>query len=384
MRIAIQAESLVGGLSSHHAGISRYSVMIIDHLLRIGDDHEWHLLVNPAFDIPEHWTRLPNFRFRKIGPKFRIWRAIFRTPYLLRHGIDVLFSITGPMCTHRLVKQAYTVHDLFPFDHPEVFPDDRIGLIQWLAEHQLRHADLLFAVSHDTKNRVLERYPNRRPEDIIVTPNGPGNILPRVDRSEVDATKLGEIGVPFERYFFTLGTLEPRKNLERLFEAMALVRSRPEYADVGLCVGGGKGWKESPLFKKVEDMRLQDAVCFLGYVPDEHLPYLFARSEAAICASIDEGFGIPVLEAMLYGAPVLSSDRGALTEVGGDAALYFDPFDVKSMADHMISVLKGERDRQKWIEDGLAQAAKFSWEETAKVTLEGLIGLGAKPSKRPD
>lgn len=381
MRIAIQAESLVGGMSSHHAGISRYTVMIIDHLLKIGDEHEWHLLVNPAFELPAEWTRRPNFRYRMIGPKFRVWRAILRTPYLLRHKIDVLFSITGPMCTHRLVKQAYTVHDLFPFDHPEVFPDDRIGLIQWLAEHQLKHADLLFAVSNDTKQRVLQRYPNRRPEDIIVTPNGPGNTLPRVERSAITSGRLRELGVPYERYFFTLGTLEPRKNLERLFEAVALLRSNQAFSDVGLCVGGGKGWKESPLFKKVEDLGMQDAITFLGYVPDEHLPVLFAGSEAAICASIDEGFGIPVLEAMLYGTPVLSSNKGALPEVGGDAAIYFDPFDVEAMVSSMMMVLNGELDRQKSIQDGLTQAAKFSWDRTAQLTMDGLLRLGAKASK---
>lgn len=381
MRIAIQAESLVGGMSSHHAGISRYTVMIIDHLLKIGDEHEWHLLVNPAFELPAEWTSRPNFHFVKIGPKFRIWRALLRTPYLLRHKIDVLFSITGPMCTHRLVKQAYTVHDLFPFDHPEAFPDDRIGLIQWLAEHQLKHADLLFAVSNDTKKRVLLRYPSRRDQDIIVTPNGPGNTLPRADRNQITPEVLRSIGVPHRRYFFTLGTLEPRKNLERLFEAFALIRKQEVFGDVGLCVGGGKGWKESPLFRKVEDLGLQQAITFLGYVPDEHLPVLFAGAEAAICASIDEGFGIPVLEAMLYGAPVLSSNKGALPEVGGEAAVYFDPFDVKGMADSMQSVLEGSLNREKCIENGLLQAQKFSWERTASLTLEGLLRLGAKASK---
>lgn len=378
MRFAIQADSLVGGKNYRHAGVGRYSYMIIDHLIRMGANHQWHILLNPAFEIPAEWLELPNCRFSRVGPKFRIWRGLIRTPYLLWHRIDALHVVSGPLCNHRMIRQAYTVHDLFPFDYPEVFPDDMIGRMQTMAEQQILRADLLFSVSQNTKDRVMQRYPQIPSDRIVVTPNGPGHVAGAVDRAAIAPERLRELGVPFARYFFTLGTLEPRKNLGALFEAMALVRKKPGCEDVGLCVAGGKGWKDSAVFSRVRELGLEDAIAFLGYVPDEDLPELFAAASATVCASIDEGFGIPVLEAMLYGSPVATSNRGALPEVGGDAVVYFDPMDVEEMSDALASMIDGRVDTEGLRSRGIARAQRFTWESTAKTTLAELEKLASR------
>lgn len=376
MKIGIQAENLTGGKNATHAGIGRYTFMIIDHLLRIGDAHEWHLFTPPGFEPPDHWIAKPNFRHKFLGPKYRIWRAFKRLPYCVFNRISVWFVLSGPMMNHKLVRQAATVHDLFPFDYPEFFPEALSDLRIKFAQGQVTQSDLIFAVSENTKSRIVDRF-KIDPEKIVVTPNGPGNIGELVPRASMTSARKRELGVPFDRYFFTLSTLEPRKNLDRLIQAMALLRQNPAYSDIGLAVGGGKGWKESSIFETVKQLGLEDAIAFLGYVPDENLPALFAGSEAAVCASIDEGFGIPILEAMLYGAPVVTSNRGALPEVGGDAVAYFDPMEPQAIADALASMVDGSRDLSAMTAQGFERAKLFTWEDSAQKTLKALERLGA-------
>lgn len=375
MRIALQAENLTGGKNATHAGIGRYTFMIIDRMLKIGDRHEWHLFVPPEFEAPDEWLARPNFTLSRLGPKYRVWRAFVRAPLCLLKRIDVFFVLSGPMMNHKLFKQATTIHDLFPFDYPEFFPDLYSDLRIKFALAQVHKSDLIFAVSENTKQRIVARF-NVDSNKIVVTPNGPGNIGALVDPASVTAETLQTLGVPWRRYFFTLSTLEPRKNLERFLHAFAKLRENPSFHDIGLAVGGGKGWKESTIFETVKSLGLEDWVAFLGYVPDEALPTLFAGAEATICASIDEGFGIPVLEAMMYGSPVLSSDRGALREVGGEAAVYFDPMDPDGMAKVIGDFLSGKHDRARMVAVGFERSKLFSWEDSAATTLRELEKLG--------
>jgi glycosyltransferase involved in cell wall biosynthesis len=165
--------------------------------------------------------------------------------------------------------------------------------------------------------------------------------------------------------------LEPRKNLTGLVKALDILRSDPMFADVKLMVAGGKGWKYQQVFDLVETLGLQDAIRFLGYVPDENLPALFARCEAYVCASITEGFGMPVLEAMIAGAPIVASNGGAIPEVAGDLARYFDPTDPGDIARALREQLLST-DREQKVADGFERAKKFTWERCAQLTIEGI------------
>jgi glycosyltransferase involved in cell wall biosynthesis len=187
-----------------------------------------------------------------------------------------------------------------------------------------------------------------------------------VNPQTVSDDDLRRLGVPYDRYFFALGTLEPRKNLVMLFEALALLPS-----DVCLAIAGGKGWKDSPIFARIEELGIAHRVAFLGYVPDADLPKLFARAEAFVFPSLYEGFGMPVLEAMLAGSPVLAADRPAMREVGGDAAQYFDPESPEDIARALHQPL----DRTQMVHRGLARAGTFTWETAATKTLDVLRSI---------
>jgi glycosyltransferase involved in cell wall biosynthesis len=374
MRIGIQAESLKGGKGASHAGIGRYSEMILHHLFQIGSEHEFVVFVPSDFEPTSRLEGFQNARFVRFGHRYRIWRIFKRTPLCLKHRIEVFFNLSGPMFNVPLFPQACTIHDLFPFDYPEMFPDEAIKGMQALLAQQCRKADRLFAVSENTKQRIIERF-GRRDDDIIVTPNGPGNVSTPSTYESVSAERLQALGIPFQRYFFTLGTVEPRKNLIVAVQALAELRRQAEFANVGLVVGGAKGWKDSQLAAEVERLGLKDAVIFLGFVETEDLPDLFARAEAFICPSLDEGFGIPVLEAMMYGAPVVTSHAGALPEVGGDSVLYFDPRNASEAAAQMGRILSDPELQADLRHKGLERSKLFSWERTASLTLQGLLDL---------
>ncbi|HUW10077.1 MAG TPA: glycosyltransferase family 1 protein, partial [Anaerolineae bacterium] len=169
------------------------------------------------------------------------------------------------------------------------------------------------------------------------------------------------------RYVVHVGTIEPRKNLVRLVNAIQQVRgSLPE---IGLVIVGKKGWLYGEFYELVAGLPAE-AVISLGYVSDEDLPAVYGG--AALCAvpSLYEGFGLPVLEAMACGTPVVCSHTSSLPEVGGDAPAYFDPEDTDAMAEVMRRALEDRQLQREMSEKGLAQAASFSWERAAQETMK--------------
>jgi glycosyltransferase involved in cell wall biosynthesis len=185
-----------------------------------------------------------------------------------------------------------------------------------------------------------------------------GNKFPVTDRVDPD----GRDG------FLFVGTIEPGKNLPLVLEAFA--RFRAGSGGGLLRVAGAMGWKQSGLPALIDSLGIADAVEFLGYVPDADLPALYARSIALIQASTYEGFGLPVIEAMASGCPVISARNSGLIEAGGDAALFFQTNDREGLEERM-SALAGDRAlRERCIRLGCGHARKFTWEKTAREALE--------------
>jgi glycosyltransferase involved in cell wall biosynthesis len=164
-----------------------------------------------------------------------------------------------------------------------------------------------------------------------------------------------------------VGTIEPRKNLIRLLEAVHRLRAKGE--DVRLVIVGSKGWLYQGFFQRLEELALRDAVQLTGYVPDADLPAVYSGAKLVVVPSLYEGFGLPVLEGMACGTPVVCSNASSLVEVGREAAHYFDPRDVAAMADTILDGWRNESQREKMREQGLQRAAQFAWARTAERTL---------------
>ncbi|MBV9789225.1 MAG: glycosyltransferase family 4 protein [Chloroflexi bacterium] len=177
------------------------------------------------------------------------------------------------------------------------------------------------------------------------------------------------------RFLLSVGTLEPRKNIVTLIRAYAKAKDR---LDLPLLIGGGKGWLYDEMFALVQELGLQQDVRFIGFIPSEQLQLYYAAATAFVYPSLYEGFGLPLLEAMSVGTPVVSSDAGALVEVVGDAALIVPATDVTQMAEALVRITQDEPLRSELRAKGLARAQQFSWQATAKQTLRWLNELARR------
>ncbi len=366
MRIGLQAFALQTADDFRKAGVARYTVRMVRAFLETAPQHEYVIFVRPTLEAPAEWTRFPNVKVVRTWPKTRSWNLVGRELEPVRHRLDAYLAFTGTLPRLSTCLRAGTVHDIFFLTHPDLYTEEDRRIHTGQGVSLIRRADLLFAVSEFTKAEVV-RVLGVPPARIVVAPNGPGN-----DIAPLDAATAPDPGLPFRRYILTLSTVEPRKNLPRLIEAFGRLAFDPALADVGLVVGGGKGWKAEAVYETVARLGLESRVAFLGYVPDADLPSLFAHCELFALASTAEGFGIPVLEAMLAGAPVVCSNGGALPEVAGDAARYFDPLSVDSTTAALRDALEDPRPRDFWTVPALRRAQGFTWERSVGIMLEAL------------
>jgi len=353
MKLGIGAVGLPSQADFRKAGTARYALQVVEHMARLEPESEFNVFVAHDFGRPEEW-RADNIVLQPVT-KYRLHWAL--SGWKARSlGCQAWFAPTYEIARGPWLPQVAMIHDLFPLTNPEWFSEPDLSRAREAIDRSCGKGKPLFANSEDTAQRIRARYPALK-SPIRITPLGPGNLRPRTDRAPVERP-----------YVLTLGTLEPRKNIPALIEGFALLRAT--HPELRLVVGGGKGWREGPIFDRVRELGLEDAVEFAGYVDDADLPRLFADAECFVMPSLAEGFGIPVLEAMHYGAPVACSDIGALAEVGGEIAVYFDPASPQRIAEGIERRLA--TDRREAVEAGFQRAERFTWERTAQLTLEAI------------
>jgi glycosyltransferase involved in cell wall biosynthesis len=293
------------------------------------------------------------------GPAGHAWEQLY-LPMAVQGRLLWSPNNTGPLTVGH---QICTIHDLIPLEHPEWFSAQFSAWYRYLLPRLTRRAAHLIAVSEYTKQRLQEllRIPESR---ITVIPNGvdPAFQPASPDRVERARTALGVGPGP---YLLCVGSVEPRKNIGRLLEAWRMAQSRVA-EDVTLVVAGGAG--ASRVFSEVLLGELPARVRFTGYVPDEHLAALYTGAAAFIYPSLYEGFGIPPLEAMACGVPVITSHNTSLPEVTGGAAMLVDPREPEAMAEAVVALFRNEELRRELTVKGLARAAGYSWESVARET----------------
>jgi alpha-1,3-rhamnosyl/mannosyltransferase len=259
-----------------------------------------------------------------------------------------------------------TIHDLSPLRYPETHPADRVRNIREYLPKAVEQAARIIVDSAFVKREVMDLLGvdagRVRPILLGVT----AEFKPRGE--EETAACLRKYGLQHGGFMLAVGTLEPRKNLLQGIEAHAAlpaqVRDRMPFV-----VAGAKGWLTDALEKRISAAEACGEVRWLGYVPAEDLPLLYAAARLLIYPSIYEGFGLPVLEAMASGVPVVTSDRASLPEVAGDAAIMIDPDDRDALRDAILSLAEDDRYARERAALGVAQARRFSWERCAQETI---------------
>ncbi len=298
------------------------------------------------------------------GSRGHLWEQLY-LPTACRGRLLWSPNNTGPIA---VTRQVCTIHDLIPLDHPEWFNPRFSAWYQWLMPKLARRVSHVIAVSEFTKQRVVNVL-GVDPEQISVIPNGVDSQFKPASQDHLSKL-LAKLGLTGARYLLSVGSLEPRKNIGRLLKAWE--RIFPDLPqDVRLVIAGAQG--ASLVFAGVKFDRLPARVQFTGYIDQQDLPVLYSGALAFVYPSLYEGFGLPPLEAMACGTPVVTSDGSSLKEVVGNAAVLVDPEDVDSIAEGIERIVDNEVLRTGLSAAGLARARELTWDRTASLTREVLM-----------
>lgn len=356
MRVGVDARLLAEPLT----GIGRYTAELTKELIK--QPGEFCLYsAGPSSRIQWHQERA---EVRSANFHARISKMLWSQTYLpywaLRDSVDIFWGTT-----HRLphflpsgTAKVVTIHDLvWKYAGETMRP-----LSRWVEErlmpHAIRQADRIVAVSISTAKSIEAEYPAVRDRIRVVYPGTTNFPAP------LDFQSLSALGVNFP-YFLFVGTLEPRKNLQRLLQAYALLNATGKNR-ARLVIAGGKGWGDVSIPSLVKALRLDGQVVYTGYVNDTQLATLYAHARFLAMPSLYEGFGLPLIEAMSFGVPVLTSNRSSMPEVAGDAGVLVDPFDVNSIAEALFSLQFDDKHRDYLASRAIPNAKRFTWQNAAR------------------
>lgn len=349
------------------AGVSHYVFFLMKHLLRIESRHEWVGFFDASLEgpVPFASDRLTPVLIRR---DVRAWRRHWNFLQAVKSArCDVVHGPANGLPIGYRGRTVLTIHDLAIYRHPEWFPSGQWFGTRVHVPYSIRVADRIIAVSKSTQEELQSIFPSSK-RKIRVVHEGVED--PR-EISNVEAWRrfCATRGIG-EQFILFVGTLEPRKNIVQLVQAFdALLESRSDLRGTQLVLAGGWGWKSDPIRKSVMDANWGNQIKVLGYVEDDMKEHLYRNATLFVYPSLWEGFGLPVVEAMRRGVPVVTSSAGALSEVGGGAVMYVDTNDTDALVRAIQKVLKSPNIRRDLSEKGAERAKHFSWERCALETL---------------
>ena len=360
MRVAIDARKL------HDFGIGTYTRNLLRHLARQDQDSEYILLCHPS-DIGVAAEFGPNFRaVLEPSPNYSI-REQFHVPWVLhRERPDVFHAPHYVLPPATTCRSVVTIHDCIHLMFPQYLPNRAAYAYarasMWLAA---RRSNRILTVSEASKRDIMH-FLNVDADKIVVVYNSIDERFRRTP-AEADIARVRERYQLQQRFVLYVGNSKPHKTLVRLIEASALLRRRG-FDDLKLLIIGDEISKLPALRRAVHTHKLHKHVRFLGYLPDETLSILYRLASVFVFPSLYEGFGLPPLEAMACGTPVVTSNVSSMPEVAGDAAVLVDPYDVESITDGMQRVLDNPGFSEELREKGMARSRDFSWERSVERT----------------
>lgn len=380
MRIGIDCTAAV----HQRAGIGRYTRGIIGALAELGSKHSFVLMVFGSGGEPREsgggladLGSTENFSIKELPLRNRFWTVVWHrlhVPFpadLLTGTVDVFHSPDYLLPPLRLGKKVVTVHDLSFLRYPEGAEPNLRAYLSAAIPRSVREADLVLGDSESTRQDVIELLGVDRDRVEVVYP-GVGQAF-RVIEDRHHLAMVRELFGLDRPFILNVGTLEPRKNLVTLLDAYAALRGGG--LKHRLVVAGGQGWLYDGVFRRAEELSLKEDVLFLGYVAEEHLPALYGLADLLVFPSLYEGFGLPPLEAMACGTPVITSDSSSLPEVVGEAGLMVPAQDPDALAEAIATVLGDPGLREDLVRKGLSRASQFTWQAAGEKLLAIYQGL---------
>jgi glycosyltransferase involved in cell wall biosynthesis len=347
-------------------GIHRYANQLLHLMPGLIPETEVQMIGCNELSAPDGVTKIP--LDLPLNNHARAGSLLGLSSFL--EGSDIIFSPYYPIPEKRKAAGVLTIHDLIPLAHPEWFSNpNTIHFFKETLRASARSADKVIADSHSTKSDILRFYEidEGKVEVVHLAPSPLFSQSPTQDgKSRIE---------PYckdRSYFLSVSTLEPRKNLVRTLKAYEIFRNRNKTIDPALVLVGKHGWKCDEFHEALERSKYKESVFVTGFVDDKTLISIYQNSLAFLYPSLYEGFGLPVLEAMACGTPVITSDCSSLIEIAKDCALCCNPYEVDDIAKAMETIGTDESLRKRLINEGLRNASAYTWEKTTRETIKVL------------
>ncbi len=363
MQIGLNAHLLSGRAGYRTAGIHGYIDGLLRHLPAAAPA-DWHLTayVGAANAMQIDGVMLRQSRMDTESPVRRIlWEQAVQ-PFAL-NGLDLYHALAFVAPLALRIPSVVTVYDLSFMHYPERLPAARrlyLRLFTGLTCHRARR---VIAISHSTARDLTETLGIPAEKIDVAAPGCDPAVFHPLPADQIETFRHNN-ELP-DRFWLFIGTLEPRKNLPVLLEAFAALKDRPL-----LIIGGGKGWDYEAIFETVARYKLEVSVRFVGFIPSDDLPIWYNCAEVFVYPSVFEGFGLPVLEAMACGTPVITANASSLPEVAGEAGVCIPPNDVSAWMAALQRAWSDQAWRQAARARGVVEAARFTWARTAEQTIE--------------
>jgi glycosyltransferase involved in cell wall biosynthesis len=353
------------------AGIGRYTRELVGAVAELDRDNEYILFSAGRDPQQRRWP--DNFSLRALPLTDRhlaiLWQRL-RVPIpveWITGRVDLFHSPDFVLPPVRRARTAVTVHDLSFMRHPECSSPPLLDYLMRSVPPSVRRADVVLADSAATRDDLIELLGIPPDRITVVYAAIDHDFGASVDETPPEPT-LARYGIR-RPYILGLGTLQPRKNFVRLIHAYHQLRERHDIPHQ-LVIGGGRGWLDQEIDEAIEGLGLENAVRLAGFIAEKDLPALYHGADVFAFPSLYEGFGIPVLEAMACGTPVVTSTTSSLPEVAGDAALLVEPTNVEALSHALDRLIHEESLRDSLIERGYRQITRFSWHDSARRLLE--------------
>lgn len=359
-------------------GVATYTRSLVDGIARVDKDNKYVLfgsslrnrkaLLEYSLSFPKEKFKC---RFSFLPPKFLefLWNWVHLVPIERFTGKVDIFHSSDWLQPPSAAKKITTIHDLTVYKYPQTFKSRGGHDIVTNQKRKLfftkQECNLIIAVSQTTKQDAVEilKIPEKKIRVIYEAPDP--IYFPRSGEKIYKAKEKFKIE---GEYILCVGTREPRKNLDRVIMAFAEISA--QHPDLSLAIAGKYGWGDQDVISEIRNQKLDTRVKLLGYVESEDLAGLYSGATAFVYPSLYEGFGLPILEAMSCGCPVITSDTGSMKELASGFGILIDPESIDSIGNGMLKLIKDSNLREQYKTKGLLRVRDFSWDKTALQTIE--------------
>ena len=352
-----------------YQGVRTYLANIIEEMMRVENELTYYIYMKKPNEFVHEKTYCAKYSIRKLPSTSGRFNLLMGFPaYAIRDSLS-LFHGQYVLPLFLPCRSVLTIHDILFESNPEFFPKFHRRLLKFFVPISAKRSHRIISVSEFTRKQIIKYY-NIPPEKITVIHEGASRQFGPIKNKDFIYSQLTRYGIR-KKYVLFVGRIEPRKNVTGLLEAFNHMRRRDK-RDLCLVIVGNQDriFQSTELTTSIKDMQVNSDVIFTGGVSEEDLSVLYNGAEVLAYPAFAEGFGLPVLEAMACGTPVVTSNTTSLPEIAGDAALLVNPYSAREIGECLERVLRDSELRRELSRKGLQRAKKFRWREASQKTIQ--------------